>query len=348
MSQHNLQAPAVEGGALDPDRSSTPTSARASQRRIRSESSTHAPENLISSTKASFAAVSDEAMCSMIHYGVSSEQGARKTMEDQHVALCESNTVPFFGVYDGHGGTHCAEYLKAHLHDYVLQHPKLREDPELAMREAIQRAETEFMEKCRQEKIESGSTAALALILDGKLVTANVGDSEIVLSRKGEAVLLTTKHQLGSNEKEVERVKNCGGRIYHSRVGHPKFNPQLVSLAVSRAIGDAGFKLEEFTDGKSSGIIADADTKLTELTKEDEFMIIGCDGLYDVMNYQECVGYCRHLVETGVPSQKISEAIVSEALQRGSTDNVTVLFVQLQAPKLAAPSAPTTQSTTNL
>lgn len=267
-------------------------------------------------------------MCSM-SFGVTSEQGARKTMEDQHTAMNE-NSIPFFGVYDGHGGTHCAEFLKENLHGYVLSHPKLLDNPELALREAIAQAETKFMEKCRAEKIESGSTAALAIILKDKLVTANVGDSEIVLSRDGQPVLLTTKHQLGSNEKEVERVKNCGGRIYHSRVGHPKFNPQLVSLAVSRAIGDAGFKLEEYTDGKSSGVIADAETQQYDLTPADEFLIIACDGLYDVMSYQECVSFCRDLVRSGKHSQEISHLIVSEALSRGSTDNVTVLFVLLQ------------------
>ena len=297
-----------------------------SARRIRSESSTTPPT--ATNVSSSFAAVSDEALC-LMNFGVTSEQGPRKTMEDQHTAINEQQ-IPFFAVFDGHGGTQCAEFLKEHLHRYVLDHPDLKGNPEKALVEAISRSETEFMEKCRTEKIESGSTVALAIVVGGDLVTANVGDSEIVLSRAGEAVLLTTKHQLGSNEKEVERVKNCGGRIYHSRVGHPKFNPQLVSLAVSRAIGDAGFKLEEYTDGKLSGLIADAETKKTLLTPEAEFLIIGCDGLYDVMTYQECVTFCRQLVTSGTPSQAISESIVAEALNRGSNDNVTVLFILLR------------------
>lgn len=301
-------------------------------RRIRSESSTSRPDvdSGAPALTSSFAAVSAEALCSMITFGVTSEQGTRKTMEDQHTAVCQS--IPFFGVYDGHGGTQCAEFLRENLHGFVMSHPDVAKEPEKALRESVSRAEAAFMEKCRSERIESGSTVALAIIVNGAIITANVGDSEIVLCRNGDAVLLTTKHHLAANEAEVERVKNCGGRIYHSRVGHPKFNPQLVSLAVSRAIGDAGFKLEEYTDGKSSGVIADAETKTTPLTDADEFIVIGCDGLYDVMSYQECVAFCRGLVQAGKPSQDISEAIVSEALARGSTDNVTVLFVLLQSP----------------
>jgi integrin-linked kinase-associated serine/threonine phosphatase 2C len=320
-------------------------------RKIRSESSTHRPDDLNMSTpshqlNSAFAALSNEAVCKMIEFGVTSEQGTRKTMEDQHTALCGADAapntpsgesvaalnIPFFGVYDGHGGKQCAEFLREKLHGYILGHDAVVSDTELAVKESVARVENDFMERCRAERIESGSTCALALIVNGQLVTGNVGDSEIVLSRAGEVVLLSTKHQL-SNPSEVERVKECGGRIYHSRVGHPKFNPQLVSLAVSRAIGDAGFKLDEYTDGKSSGVIADASTCTTALHDEDEFFVIGCDGLWDVMTYTDCVEFCTKLLqaEGDTTSQSISEALVTEALQRGSTDNVTVLFVDLKS-----------------
>lgn len=295
--------------------------------------------------------------CSMLQYGVSSEQGARKTMEDQHKALVGLEPItprdgdgsgarappagiPFFAVYDGHGGTQCAEYLREHLHRLVLLHPLLRLDPEAAVKLAIAEAETGFMEKCRLEKIESGSTVAVAFVIDERLVTANVGDSEIVLCRAGGvAELLTTKHHLSCNASEVERVRAAGGRIFHSRVGHPKFNPQLVSLAVTRAIGDAGFKLDEYTDGKASGIIADADTKTTQVVPSDRFFIIGCDGLWDVMTYDDAVKYCNQLLDAGATSTEISQSIVQEALRLGSTDNVTVMFVLLPGSALQRASS---------
>jgi len=239
--------------------------------------------------------------------------------------------IPFFAVYDGHAGTQCAEFLKDNLHRYIIQHPLLEAEPEVAVEQSVQRAETEFMDRCRREHLESGSTAALAFILRGEiLVTANVGDSEIVLSRSGRAELLTTKHHLSCNPSEVERVKKVGGRIVHNRVGHPRFNPQLVSLAVTRAIGDAGFKLDEYTDGKPSGVIATPDVKKISLTPADEFLIIGCDGLWDVMSYQQAVDFCSKMFHHGNTSQEISESIVAEALRLGSTDNVTVMFVGLQ------------------
>ena len=83
----------------------------------------------------------------------------------------------------------------------------------------------------------TGTTAAVALIQQpNTLVVANVGDSEIVLSKKRKAILLSECHNPKKNEKESKRVKEEGGVIYHQRVGHPLFNPAFLSLAVSRAM----------------------------------------------------------------------------------------------------------------
>ena len=282
-----------------------------------------------------------------LEYGVESVQGHRKTMEDQHKATTgdcpvtprgdgsevkAAQGIPFFGVYDGHGGTQCADFLRGRLHALMLSHPQIRSDPTVACTEAVLQAEDEFMTKCRNEKLESGSTVAVALIIGDSLVSVNVGDSEIVLCRDGQAELLTTKHHLSASESEGERIKAVGGRIFHNRVGHPKFNPSLVSLAVTRAIGDAGFKLEEYTDGKASGVIADPDVKIVSLQAADSFFIMACDGLWDVMKYQDAINYCQRLLAAGASPEDVSKSIVQEALDRGSNDNVTVMIVALRKP----------------
>ena len=119
-----------------------------------------------------------------------------------------------------------------------------------------------------------------------------MGDSEVVLNRNGSAVILTTIHNMRKNESEEERVRACGGRIHHKRLGHPRYNPAFFSIAVTRSIGDLFFKTGKFTDGKDSGLIADADTRKVTLTTDDKFVIIGCDGLWDVMSYQQvCVAF---------------------------------------------------------
>ncbi|KAG5468708.1 hypothetical protein CUR178_01543 [Leishmania enriettii] len=263
----------------------------------------------------------------VVDYGVTAEQGARKTMEDQHTMLSEG--IPFFGVYDGHGGTQCAEYLRDQLHGLILGHPEVKTDPEKAIVEGVIEADRAFLARSEAETNESGSVCAVALIIDDKLVVGNVGDAEVVLSRNAKPIVLTVRHNISSNPSEEERIRSVGGKVCHNRVGHPNYNPAVVSLAVTRAIGDAGFKLAKYTDGKPSGVIAVPETSVTRLTDEDEFLVIGCDGLWDVMTYAEVVDFCYHRFQEGVPAQCIAEELAQAALGKGSTDNVTAMLVHL-------------------
>ncbi|GET92314.1 protein phosphatase 2c-like protein [Leishmania tarentolae] len=263
----------------------------------------------------------------VVDYGATAEQGTRKTMEDQHTMLSEG--IPFFGVYDGHGGTQCAEYLRDQLHGLILGHPEVKTNPEKAIVDGIVEADRAFLARSEAETNESGSVCAVALIIDDKLVVGNVGDAEVVLSHNAKPVVLTVRHNIASNPSEEERIRSVGGKVCHNRVGHPNYNPAVVSLAVTRAIGDAGFKLAKYTDGKPSGVIAVPETSVTRLTDEDEFLVIGCDGLWDVMTYAEVVDFCSQRFHEGVPAQYIAEELAQAALMKGSTDNVTAMLVHL-------------------
>ena len=88
----------------------------------------------------------------------------------------------------------------------------------------------------------------------------------------------------------------------------------------------------------TAGLIASPDTRRITLTTEDEFFLIGCDGLWDVMTHEESVGFVKERLDQGITPQKMSEHIVKEALKRGSKDNITVLVVTLK--RLAEASAP--------
>lgn len=263
-------------------------------------------------------------------YGVASDQGIRRTMEDEHVALVE-NDVAFFGVYDGHGGRQCAEYVRDHLHHTILQHPDVRVAPSRAITDAFAHIERNFLSLNDDAHSSAGCVCAAALIQGDLLTVGNVGDCEVVLARAGAPMLLTVKHNPSCNAAEATRVTQAGGCIFNRRVGHPYLNPRLCSLAVSRAVGDAGFKLPTYTLGKPSGIIADADTCEVQLTSNDTFLLIACDGLWDMMTYAEAVQLCEQYMESGFDANTIADKLVCEALHRGTRDNITVIFVLLRA-----------------
>jgi len=104
----------------------------------------------------------------------------------------------FFGVYDGHGGHLCAEFLRDNLHHFVVREDSFPWDPETALAKGFQKAEDKFMrEVCLsvgangdQTLVErSGSCAIVVLIVGEMCYVANVGDSRALMSSNGGAIV---------------------------------------------------------------------------------------------------------------------------------------------------------------
>ena len=96
----------------------------------------------------------------------------------------------FFGVYDGHGGAKCADYLRDNLHSFVVKEPCFVDDPREAIRQGFAKAEqdwidnhaTEFKSGHRTLVDRSGSCAIVVIIVEEMCYVANVGDSRAVMS----------------------------------------------------------------------------------------------------------------------------------------------------------------------
>ncbi|KAG9233771.1 phosphatase 2C-like domain-containing protein [Amylocarpus encephaloides] len=139
------------------------------------------------------------------------------------------------------------------------------------------------------------------------LYTANVGDARIVLCRNGKALRLSYDHK-GSDENEGKRIVNAGGLILNNRVNGV--------LAVTRALGDA--YMNDLVTGRPY-------TTETVIQPDlDEFIILACDGLWDVCSDQEAVDLVR---ENQDPSAA-SKHLVEYALARFSTDNLSCMIVR--------------------
>ena len=93
------------------------------------------------------------------------------------------------------------------------------------------------------------------------LYCANAGDARGVLCRAGKAVRLTYDHK-GSDKQEAKRIMDAGGFVMSGRVNGV--------LAVTRSLGDSSMK--EFVVGSPY-------TTETELSEQDEFLILACDGV---------------------------------------------------------------------
>ncbi|EGO00196.1 hypothetical protein SERLA73DRAFT_152273 [Serpula lacrymans var. lacrymans S7.3] len=140
------------------------------------------------------------------------------------------------------------------------------------------------------------------------LYSANAGDARGVLCRAGKAVRLTYDHK-GSDKQEAKRITDAGGFVLSGRVNGV--------LAVTRSLGDSSMK--EFVVGSPY-------TTETELCDEDEFLILACDGLWDITGDQGAIDLVRHMED----AQEASQALVNHALARQTNDNVTVMVVRFK------------------
>ena len=120
----------------------------------------------------------------------------------------------FFGVYDGHGGHKCADYLKENLHHLVINQSCFPLNPIEAIRKGFAQAEKNFLENAyKQNPVEkSGSCALVAFFVDNICYVANVGDSRAVLSENqgANSIDLSRDHK-PSDDQEMRRIKEAGG-----------------------------------------------------------------------------------------------------------------------------------------
>ncbi|KAJ9634490.1 uncharacterized protein PV06_10618 [Exophiala oligosperma] len=192
-----------------------------------------------------------------------------------------------------------------------------------AAKEAEKNEKTEKKDETNEATPRSNSTAeaAAAAIQEAKtkatrqrvLYTANVGDARIVLCRNGKALRLSYDHK-GMDENEGRRITKAGGLILNNRVNGV--------LAVTRALGDS--YLKDLVTGHPYT------TETVIQPDQDEFLILACDGLWDVCSDQEAVDLVRNVQDP----QQASKMLVDHALARFSTDNLSVMIVRFDSNKL--------------
>lgn len=284
--------------------------------------------------------------------------------------LTELAFTTFAAVFDGHGGDECSNYLvdalPRHIRNQMLTdrealrqsiengrgprglHTESGEDAtseimRRILKTSYLRADKEFI----SPKIapQSGSTGATIVLFGRRLFAANVGDSRVVLARKNGACLELTSDHKPSRPDEAARVRAAGGFILHKRV--------MGELAITRAFGDKSFKmgikamLEEDADelGGAGGVSDDATKDLTAplvsaepeiasivLSHDDEFLLLACDGLFDVFKSQDAITFARQelIAHRGEPAE-VARILSDQAIRvRRSRDNVSILIIVLR------------------
>jgi serine/threonine protein phosphatase PrpC len=282
--------------------------------------------------------------------GVFSAQGRRKTMEDTHVlstverkgaenevgADGQPGDTLVFAVFDGHGGDQvallCEEYLISTLSETEAFWGDDEQSVLNGFTEAFAAMDGRIVQRATDENWIAGSTAVVCALrfAEGEpnptLYVGNLGDSESSLGvrlRKGsqdppfESMVVSLRHKPGDTA-EKKRIGDAGGHVVFGRING--------ALAVSRAFGDKDFKLPK-CGTKKDLVTCEPFVHAYKLEPQHEFLVLACDGLWDVFSHDDVAKAVGAARASGRSAQEVSEKLVEKALQKGSTDNISVIVI---------------------
>lgn len=240
--------------------------------------------------------------------------------------------LTFIGVFDGHGphgraaAKFASERLPAALAATMAAQGARSERKRLkAMREACRQVDA-AMRDPKQAGFDaslSGTTACFALVEGNRVLLANVGDSRCIFARQkhggegveGIALTVDAKPQL---PEELKRITACGGVVLQllgedgRRQGAYRVfrrgDSVLPGLAMSRSLGD--------TYAHSVGVTWEPTMSAHTLTSRDLFLVLGTDGLWDVMDDSAAADFVERYRNKRDLGVSCAEALTLEAQER--------------------------------
>jgi len=173
---------------------------------------------------------------------------------------------------------------------------------------------------------DAGTTAVVVVVTPECIICANAGDSRAVFSKQGhKAVPLSYDHK-PDDEEEERRIRAAGGYVAGGRVEG--------DLAVSRGFGDFRFK-EQALIVEDQKVTSLPDIIVQNRGPKDEFIIVACDGIWDVQTNYECVKTVADIFSEGESDLGlVSEEVVDMCLSMGSKDNMTSIILRFPAQKI--------------
>jgi len=257
----------------------------------------------------------------------------RKTMEDTHVMSILPFGVGLYGIFDGHGGSECSEFLSKNVEqslkeglppilkivDEKQRNGKLREYLKSFFVELNRGFRKSIGKESSTENDNAASTAIIVLFIDGKLWTANVGDTRGVVSysknNKAQVIALSEDADL-SKEKFKKYIQKKGGKICENEDLRVEVGAKTINMA--RAVGYS----------ENSPVTARAKVTCYDLNKIPEgnrFLIIGCDGLWDALSSNEASEMLQEKLKETTDCKELAIYLRDQAYIEGSTDNISVL-----------------------
>ncbi len=168
----------------------------------------------------------------------------------------------------------------------------------------------------------SGSTALVCFVEDRHILCANAGDSRcIIVLENGDVVPMSVDHKPTRHDERV-RILSARHRVMMERVDG--------NLAVSRGLGDYSFKDQAHLDWSAQAVTAKPEIQVYSRTDRDLFLVMACDGIWDVITSEQAGSFLVFEHNQGVRDVKaLAENLVRYCYSRGSLDNMSVIITRL-------------------
>lgn len=289
--------------------------------------------------------------------GFAETQGKRPTMEDTAtIWMTTAGDTALFGLFDGHGGEGVAQYCAGRalqptekIFNFPLEmrirtcYQKAAAGDIFSLKYSLKREYKNFDNDLREMKGISGGSTAITALWDfarQQLLVANLGDSRALLFDKESSFMFATEDHKPTILRERRRIEKAGGIVAQGRL-----QTLTASYTVSRSFGDFSAKpdsrspaarllgLKKTKRGKSiryyMGVVPDVHLFADKERLARGYLILACDGLWDVMSNEEVRAFVRKGFQFGWSDELMAQKLVQEAYDRGSGDNISVMAIDV-------------------
>lgn len=153
-----------------------------------------------------------------------------------------------------------------------------------------------------------GCTANVVVIDQGlkKIFVANAGDSRCIMGVNGKCIPMSFDHKPES-QVELDRITKAGSEVVEGRVDG--------NLNLTRAFGDLKYKQKKQFKPEEQPITANPDCYEYDLDPKLDFIIMGCDGIWERKSNEEMCEWVYSKLQGGKATANIQN-IITELLQK--------------------------------
>jgi serine/threonine protein phosphatase PrpC len=268
------------------------------------------------------------------------------------------SNIAVFGVFDGHGpfGQFAAHFCRMRLHVELKKAlaEQLRPAYEEALQTACQRIHREFnltdVKRSGVDPQVSGTTLIVAMVVDDRIIVANVGDSRCIMGTQragvsdGKPVVepLSDDHK-PERESEAKRIAKTeavllsegqlrggprDGKTYVCR--KDKLGSIVYGVLFSRSIGD--LDAHTYLGIESTAEFMEAKVDRPEPPNQAQYLVLASDGLWDQVTNEEVLKVVFQYKDPLRASEEltaIARNLWDNDRLNSRRDDITVCVVQL-------------------